>query len=715
MPSAPTRFAAAFLVITLSILPSVLKVAGSVAPVLPESSSNLHGLVGPNRLGIFVSKMIDGRTYCIEASSEQAAALRDRDPNMPLNELLPGSNASGPQRSGLKLILRGTAQLRGFPEATEAFKRAAARWEALVLSQLTVVIDVDFGPNLFDRPFQQNVVGSTDTQVLAGNYLYPAVRSGLISEASAPDKTSLYESLPLTAVPTEGGRSAGLAATTAGLRALAVINQAADPAAELSSFGPPPAIALNSGFSFDFDPGDGIAPDKLDFEAIALHEIGHILGFISFVGQREADAALEVEPSICDLFRVRPGTPASGFSAAPRIISSGGEQEFFAGDATMSLSTGRPDGTGGDGRPASHWKDDGLTGKYLGVMDPTLAYGEHHFITDNDMTVLEAIGYRALGVSQPSTLVPLISGQPQNGGMVAPPPNIGVVSHTQFFISVPSGATQLKIDLNGTQDIDLFARFGQRVFILGFRVERDYFSATDSGIETITITPSSTPPLRQGIYYIAIANFGPGETLFTVTATVSGGAISRAPAVFNVSPHLEGDSLELSCTAIDLEGDFATADVAILDVLGRPLKPPASFAINSGGSIRNESRLSIGGMTAIPTATRASLVLVDRSGNRSSEVIVDLTTPETGGLMITDATFDGSRLTLNTSGLTDGLQVEVNGRIVAPPRGIKVKGSGSKLTIKGDAGKLGLQQGPNRIRVKNIRGWSNIFVFGIPI
>jgi hypothetical protein len=118
-------------------------------------------------------------------------------------------------------------------------------------------------------------------------------------------------------------------------------------------------------------------------------------------------------------------------------------------------------------------------------------------------------------------------------------------------------------------------------------------------------------------------------------------------------------------------------------------------------------------MRAIPKATRASLVVVDRNGNRSSEAIVDLTRPEAGGLTVSGASFDGTRLTLSTSGSTDGLQIEVNGQIVAPPRGIKVKGSGSKLMIKGDAGKLALQQGPNRIRVKNINGWSNIFLLSI--
>ena len=116
-------------------------------------------------------------------------------------------------------------------------------------------------------------------------------------------------------------------------------------------------------------------------------------------------------------------------------------------------------------------------------------------------------------------------------------------------------------------------------------------------------------------------------------------------------------------------------------------------------------------MSAIPTALHASLILIDRDGNRSPEVTVDFSRPEAGGLIVSSATFDGERLTIRTSGVAENLEVEINGRVVAPPQGIKVKGSGSKLSIKGDATRLGLQRGANRIRVKNAHGLSNIFIF----
>src|SRR5262245_46010408 len=295
--------------------------------------------------------------------------------------------------------------------------------------------------------------------------------------------------------------------------------------------------------------------------------------------------------------------------------------------------------------------------------------------------------------------------------MIAPPPNAGVLSHLQYSIRVPSGAEQLRIDLNGNQDVDLFVRFGQRVLIENFHPRSDYVSAGDSGIESITIGSTSAPPLRAGTYFIAVATFGPGQAEFDVKATVTGGENMRPPIVFNVKPHLEGDVLSLDYAAVDLDKDVARVDLTIADESDRPLAPTSSSAI-AFDKVRFESQASMAGLSGLPTATNVRLMIIDRNGNRSPYVLVNFGAAEAGGLTLIDASYGDGRLTIRTGGIDENLQVEINGAVVAPPRAIKIKGA-AKLIVKGNSAQLGLRSGVNRIRVRNSKGWSNIFILSI--
>src|SRR6266705_6597861 len=60
---------------------------------------------------------------------------------------------------GLQIVLHATSQLENYPTAKAAFLNAAAAWESLITTPITVVIDVDFGPSWFGQRYGANVLG----------------------------------------------------------------------------------------------------------------------------------------------------------------------------------------------------------------------------------------------------------------------------------------------------------------------------------------------------------------------------------------------------------------------------------------------------------------------------------------------------------------------------------------------------------------------------
>jgi hypothetical protein len=332
----------------------------------------------------------EGRVVCAPMNWQDALAFAGSNSNEELHVISPiRLNRSG----GLQITLRASSQLENFPAAKAAFLRAAATWESLLQTPISIVIDIDFGPTWFGQPFPANVRGLSNPQLLMGDPAYPYVRNNLVVSAINQQVASLYNSLPVGFVPTDIGDTSTIIAPSALFRVVSLIESVANPEAEPPYWGSPPAIGFNSNFSFDFDPRDGIDADKPDFEAMVLHEMGHVLGFISLVGRRELDASAPLAVSIWDMFRFNPGVTMQNFSTAKRVLSSGGSQVFFRGGAELPLSTGRPDGSGGDGRPASHWKDDAITGQRIGIMNPTFPSGKRQTITLNDLAALEAFGY----------------------------------------------------------------------------------------------------------------------------------------------------------------------------------------------------------------------------------------------------------------------------------------------------------------------------------
>ncbi|MEW6211435.1 MAG: NF038122 family metalloprotease [Acidobacteriota bacterium] len=393
---ASLRLFIAMLLLTL-LLPD-FRIASAVSARQQSDQTRSEWSLDP---GCFVYYENNGEALCRPATEQEAQALSAGKEEGNLRIIPRKDEGLFLQANEINIILRGTPQLDNFPQARDAFLRAAANWSALIRAPITVVIDVDFGPTRFGAPFPPGVLGSAISQQLGRNDFYREVRNALLASAESAAELALYNALPAETVPTDIGNTSLVFAPSSVLRALRLIAAIADPDGERGQFGPPPSIGFNSAFAFDFDPRDGVTPGQLDFQAVAEHEVGHVLGFTSQVGERELNPQGDIAVSIWDIFRFRRGeaaaiSPAS-FTSAPRILSSGGEQVFFAGGEELGLSTGRPDSTGGDGFQASHWKNNNLTGVTLGVMDPDLAPGERQTIGDNDLKVLDAIGYGAEG------------------------------------------------------------------------------------------------------------------------------------------------------------------------------------------------------------------------------------------------------------------------------------------------------------------------------
>ena len=394
----------------------LLLIPGS-APAQSRWNAATDGVV--RNQAFIVSQNERGEIACREATSEERRLTAARSGGGPMqviysgaprrkdlpygSELWTSDEAPGLTlhvSAGLRIVLHGTSQLEQNQTAKNAFIVAANRWEAIISTPITVVIDVDFGPTFFGTAYpDSSILGATGLAAVTGPY--SDLRQRLINGASTAAEQQLYNALPATAVPVEfNGTTTAVTSVELSLpnaRALGIVPDISNPDSVPLGQGDA-GIGFNSAHQFDFNPDDGISTGVTDFDSVASHEIGHALGFVSDAG----DAASPI--AVWDLFRFRPSSVNLGtFATAPRVMAIGGSQVFFGNQTStfatleLTLSTGgsSPGSGDGDGRQSSHWKDDSLlsTRPYIGVMDPTLASGLRRTISENDILAIDLFGY----------------------------------------------------------------------------------------------------------------------------------------------------------------------------------------------------------------------------------------------------------------------------------------------------------------------------------
>ncbi|MEA3189320.1 MAG: hypothetical protein QOD99_3150 [Chthoniobacter sp.] len=306
-------------------------------------------------------------------------------------------------------------------DALAAFERAAQEWEARISSPITIQITADLrSTSLGNNPFAPNTIGQTSFTTYTNdlsdiNLPYETVRTALVQHAARPGDAVLAflpTSLQVTAEVPAGATfiNTSLGVVRANQRALGLIAND-DTRAD-------GAIVFNSGFAFDFDRSDGVSVGKIDFQTAAAHEIGHVLGFQSDVDDFDVGAS-EDNLTTLDLYRFpashSPTNPVE-FQNFARELRPGVESLLTDTSVGHAMSTGVNQG---DGRQASHWKDDFIQqngnitiGPLIGIMDPTLSDGTFESVVDSDFRAMDLIGYNVESVPEPrsATLILLAVG-----------------------------------------------------------------------------------------------------------------------------------------------------------------------------------------------------------------------------------------------------------------------------------------------------------------
>ena len=289
--------------------------------------------------------------------------------------------------------------ISGNSDALAAFNRAAQNWQNYLGDNVVLNIDIDMAS------LGSGILGSASSTIYYSDFdtLRDLVSGGSDTNSAVEAATLAY--LPTASqysayVPSGFSLSGYMNATRANLLALGVSQST------LGGYGTPDSsITFSTNFTWDYDNSNGVTPGAFCFESVATHEIGHGLGFISEVDY--ADYVLDqgttasLETYSLDLFRFSDGnipTTSSEFTTNTRDLMPGGTDYFSHVDGNIQMSTGN---YFGDGRQASHWKDN----LGLGIMDPTLAPGEISPISPNDLIAMDLIGWRI--VPEPGTWVML--------------------------------------------------------------------------------------------------------------------------------------------------------------------------------------------------------------------------------------------------------------------------------------------------------------------
>lgn len=310
--------------------------------------------------------------------------------------------AVAPASANTKIVLNDIGGVKG-SKAELGFKIAASYWESVLTNNVTLTFNVGFaalGPNILggtltqryvvDIPSYQGALAATASSALDASVV--AHLAPLSSKGSVTAIVPAY----VTPATKDGVAENGVRIAPNGS---AIASNVVISSANLKAFGvavgaPDAQIQFSSTFAFDFNPLDGIQSGTYDFIGVAIHEMGHALGFLSGADTFDYNVGSGFKPddyafaTTADLFRYTGEGSLNWAFDQPAYFSIDGGTTVFQGDAYFS--TGE---THGDEWQASHWKANNTCSNFVGVMNPYTCGGLMDEVTAADLAMFDAIGW----------------------------------------------------------------------------------------------------------------------------------------------------------------------------------------------------------------------------------------------------------------------------------------------------------------------------------
>lgn len=273
--------------------------------------------------------------------------------------------------NALVINLANTGGAEVGTDAYRGFSIAAQYWQSVLTDDVTLNFRIGFS----STGFSPTTLGQTSSA--SGQKTQAAWRTALTNDA-----TTTLDSIATTSGNLATFSNANVTLNNTLQKALGIYTGA--------STANDATITFNSARLFDFDTRDGFTGLSSDFIGVAIHEMGHALGFTSSVGPNTTAAS---RPTNTDMFRYKNGEWDPTYAGDPYFSIDGGDTALFNGYFSA----------GPDGYQTSHWREGPrvfsdtactvLLQPQIGIMDPTGGICQEAIVTAADLAIMDAMGW----------------------------------------------------------------------------------------------------------------------------------------------------------------------------------------------------------------------------------------------------------------------------------------------------------------------------------